>query len=78
MIGRIGVIFFLSGIGGSLFGTLFLQHHVSAGASTPLFGLLGAMLSDLITNLPRHKTKVGLTIVYIWDFDKTSIITLKV
>lgn len=55
--GRLGSIYFLSGIGGSLFGELFLQHHVTAGASIPLFGLLGAMLSELIINCSLYESK---------------------
>ncbi|KAI5058260.1 hypothetical protein GOP47_0026430 [Adiantum capillus-veneris] len=55
--GRLGSIYFLSGLGGSLYGELFLQRRVSAGASIPLFGLLGAMLSELITNFSRYNSK---------------------
>ncbi|MCO5561886.1 hypothetical protein L7F22_015511 [Adiantum nelumboides] len=55
--GRLGSIYFLSGLGGSLFGELFLQHRVSAGASIPLFGLLGAMMSELITNCSHYESK---------------------
>jgi membrane associated rhomboid family serine protease len=55
---KIGSIFFLSGFGGSLFAEMFLEHRVSAGASTPLFGLLGAWLSDLIINWSIYDMKV--------------------
>ncbi|KAH7290364.1 hypothetical protein KP509_30G044800 [Ceratopteris richardii] len=55
--GKLGSIFFLSGLGGSIFGELFLEHRISAGASIPLFGLLGAMLSDLITNFTVYNLK---------------------
>lgn len=52
---RIGVIYLLSGIGGSLLSALFLEEdQVSVGASGALFGLLGATLAELITNWSRH------------------------
>ncbi|KAK3039285.1 hypothetical protein RJ639_027989 [Escallonia herrerae] len=47
---RIGVIYLLSGFGGSVLSALFIQKYISVGASGTLFGLLGAMLSELITN----------------------------
>ncbi|KAK2985120.1 hypothetical protein RJ640_022998 [Escallonia rubra] len=47
---RIGVIYLLSGFGGSVLSALFIQKYISVGASGALFGLLGAMLSELITN----------------------------
>eukprot|EP00250_Pteridium_aquilinum_P004852 c15045_g2_i1 orf=405-1415(+) len=57
--GRLGSIYFLSGIGGSLFGELFLQRRVTAGASIPLFGLLGAMLSEIIINSSLYESKIA-------------------
>lgn len=63
--GRLGSIYFLSGLGGSLFGELFLQRRASAGASIPLFGLLGAMLSDLIINCSRYASKCAPLITII-------------
>ncbi|KAI3801506.1 hypothetical protein L1987_29613 [Smallanthus sonchifolius] len=47
---RIGVLYILSGIGGSILSSLFVRTTVSVGASGALFGLLGGMLSELLTN----------------------------
>eukprot|EP00249_Psilotum_nudum_P016705 c25956_g1_i2 orf=452-1141(+) len=54
---RIGVIYLLSGFGGSLLSVLFLQSRISVGASGALFGLLGAMLSELIINWSTYDNK---------------------
>ncbi|XP_028088635.1 RHOMBOID-like protein 2 isoform X3 [Camellia sinensis] len=55
---RIGIIYLLSGFGGSILSALFLQKSISVGASGALFGLLGAMLSELITNWTIYTNKV--------------------
>uniref|UniRef100_A0A251UMN5 RHOMBOID-like protein n=2 Tax=Helianthus annuus TaxID=4232 RepID=A0A251UMN5_HELAN len=47
---RIGVLYILSGIGGSILSSLFVRTTVSVGASGAIFGLLGGMLSELLTN----------------------------
>ena len=51
---------------------MFLERRVAAGASTPLFGLLGAMLSDLIINWSIYEMKVsfsyGVTKLKSFDF----------
>ncbi|KAL3498787.1 hypothetical protein ACH5RR_041519 [Cinchona calisaya] len=56
---RVGVIYLLSGIGGSILSSLFIQHSVSVGTSGALFGLLGAMLSELLTNWTIYSNKVA-------------------
>lgn len=56
---RIGAIYLLSGIGGSILSCLFIQHSISVGASGALFGLLGAMLSELLTNWTIYSNKVS-------------------
>lgn len=56
---RIGVIYLLSGFGGSVLSSLFIQNNISVGASGALFGLLGAMLSELFTNWTIYTNKVG-------------------
>ncbi|KAK9698624.1 hypothetical protein RND81_08G118600 [Saponaria officinalis] len=56
---RIGLLYLVSGIGGAILSTLFLQRSVSVGASGALFGLLGAMLSDLITNWTTYQSKAA-------------------
>ncbi|KAL8557075.1 hypothetical protein ACS0TY_004518 [Phlomoides rotata] len=56
---RIGLIYLISGFGGSVLSSLFIQHRISVGASGALFGLLGAMLSELITNWSIYSNKVA-------------------
>ncbi|KAK6158147.1 hypothetical protein DH2020_005461 [Rehmannia glutinosa] len=55
------------GIGGSILSSLFIQRNISVGASGALFGLLGAMLSELLTNWTIYTNKVAalLTLVII-------------
>lgn len=55
---RVGLIYLLSGFGGSILSSLFIQHNISVGASGALFGLLGAMLSELLTNWSIYTNKV--------------------
>lgn len=55
---RIGLIYLISGFGGSVLSSLFIQNRISVGASGALFGLLGAMLSELITNWSIYTNKV--------------------
>ncbi|XP_058074468.1 RHOMBOID-like protein 5 [Magnolia sinica] len=66
---RIGLLYTLSGFGGSLSSSLSSQIHrsISVGASGALFGLLGAMLSELITNWTIYANKFAalLTLVII-------------
>ncbi|KAK6132132.1 hypothetical protein DH2020_034123 [Rehmannia glutinosa] len=56
---RIGIIYLLSGFGGSILSSLFIRNRISVGASGALFGLLGAMLSELITNWSIYTNKVA-------------------
>lgn len=64
---RIGIIYLLSGFGGSILSSLFIRNSISVGASGALFGLLGAMLSELITNWSIYTNKVAalLTLIVI-------------
>ncbi|XP_058104814.1 RHOMBOID-like protein 2 [Magnolia sinica] len=62
---RIGVIYLLSGFGGSVLSSLFIQNSISVGASGALFGLLGAMLSELITNWTIYANKAAALITLI-------------
>lgn len=55
---RVGILYMLSGFGGSILSSLFIQKNISVGASGALFGLLGAMLSELITNWSIYSNKV--------------------
>ncbi|XP_058009633.1 RHOMBOID-like protein 2 isoform X2 [Hevea brasiliensis] len=54
---RVGIIYLLSGFGGSILSSLFIQRNISVGASGALFGLLGAMLSELLTNWTIYANK---------------------
>lgn len=56
---RIGLLYVISGFGGSLLSALFLQSNISVGASGAVFGLLGGMLSELITNWTIYANKVS-------------------
>lgn len=64
---RVGIIYLLSGFGGSIMSTLFIHQNISVGASGALFGLLGAMLSELLTNWTIYSNKIAalLTLVVI-------------
>ena len=48
----------LSGFGGSLMSCLSIKTKLSVGASGALFGLLGSMVSELITNWTIYENKV--------------------
>ncbi|KAL1190098.1 RHOMBOID-like protein 2 [Cardamine amara subsp. amara] len=64
---RVGLIYLISGLGGSILSSLFLQESISVGASGALFGLLGAMLSELLTNWTIYANKAAalITLVFI-------------
>ncbi|CAN6442695.1 unnamed protein product [Victoria cruziana] len=64
---KIGVLYVLSGLGGSLLSALFIQSNISVGASGALFGLLGSMLSELLTNWTIYANKLAalLTLVFM-------------
>ncbi|XP_047313617.1 RHOMBOID-like protein 1 [Impatiens glandulifera] len=67
---KIGVLYIIAGIGGSLLSSLFVHDTISVGASGALFGLLGGMLSELITNWTIYANKCAalmtlLTIIII-------------
>ncbi|XP_009122358.1 RHOMBOID-like protein 3 isoform X1 [Brassica rapa] len=64
---RIGVIYLLSGIGGSVLSSLFIRNSISVGASGALFGLLGSMLSELLTNWTIYSNKIAalLTLLFV-------------
>jgi membrane associated rhomboid family serine protease len=54
-------VYLVSGFGGSVLSVLFLREGVSVGASGALFGLLGAMLSELITNWTIYTNRVSVS-----------------
>ncbi|KAF7845480.1 RHOMBOID-like protein 1 [Senna tora] len=61
----IGLLFVISGFGGSLLSALFIQSNISVGASGALFGLLGGMLSELITNWSMYDNKLPALITLV-------------
>ncbi|KAG8087750.1 hypothetical protein GUJ93_ZPchr0010g10617 [Zizania palustris] len=64
---RIGIIYLLSGFGGSVLSVLFLRHkYISVGASGALFGLLGSMLSELIMNWTIYSNKAAAIITLLF------------
>lgn len=67
---RIGALYVISGLGGSLMSCLTDKRgeRVSVGASGALFGLLGAMLSELITNWTIYENKVKRDIIFNFRF----------
>lgn len=62
---RIGLLYVISGFGGSLLSSLFIQSNISVGASGALFGLLGGMLSELITNWTIYANKAAALITLV-------------
>ncbi|KAL0752170.1 hypothetical protein Bca101_034173 [Brassica carinata] len=64
---RIGVIYIMSGMGGSILSSLFIRNDISVGASGALFGLLGSMLSELLTNWTIYSNKIAafLTLLFV-------------
>lgn len=62
---RIGLLYLISGFGGSLLSALFIQSNISVGASGALFGLLGGMLSELITNWSIYANKVSFSLMLV-------------
>jgi membrane associated rhomboid family serine protease len=55
---RIGIVYLVAGFGGSLLSALFLPtDEISVGASGALFGLLGATVSELLTNWTIYANK---------------------
>ncbi|GFP93314.1 rhomboid-like protease 4 [Phtheirospermum japonicum] len=54
---RVGLIYLLSGISESILSSLFIQNNISVGASGALFGLLGVMLFELLTNWTIYTKK---------------------
>ncbi|XP_017420432.2 RHOMBOID-like protein 8 [Vigna angularis] len=57
---RIGIIYALSAFVGGLVASLFLRNTPAVGASGPLYGLLGTLLSELVWNWKFHTNKACL------------------
>ncbi|MBA0646661.1 hypothetical protein Goklo_014608 [Gossypium klotzschianum] len=62
---RIGLIYLLSDFGGSILLSLFIQDNISVGASSALFGLLRAMLAELLTTWTIYTNKVAALITLV-------------
>ncbi|PKA46769.1 hypothetical protein AXF42_Ash015663 [Apostasia shenzhenica] len=62
---KIGTLYIISGFGGSLMSSLSFQRKISVGASGALFGLLGAMLSELLTNWTIYANKCAALLTLI-------------
>ncbi|KAL2934055.1 RHOMBOID-like protein 1 [Bienertia sinuspersici] len=56
---KIGLLYVMAGLGGSVMSGLFVRSNISVGASGAVFGLLGAMLSELIINWTIYSNKVA-------------------
>ncbi|KAF8103563.1 hypothetical protein N665_0188s0492 [Sinapis alba] len=62
---RIAVIYFLSGIVGSLFAVLFVRNIPSICSGAAFFGLIGAMLSALARNWSLYTSKVSALVIIL-------------
>lgn len=62
---RIAVIYFLSGIVGSLFAVLFVRNIPSICSGAAFFGLIGAMLSALARNWNLYTSKVSALVIIL-------------
>ncbi|KAF3330013.1 rhomboid-like protease 2 [Carex littledalei] len=64
---KVGLVYMISGLGGSVLSALFIQSSISVGASGALFGLLGAMLSELLTNWTIYANKCAalMTLIFV-------------
>ncbi|KAF2607361.1 hypothetical protein F2Q68_00046631 [Brassica cretica] len=62
---RIAVIYFFSGIVGSLFAVLFVRNIPSICSGAAFFGLIGAMLSALARNWNLYTSKVSALVIII-------------
>ncbi|KNA10842.1 hypothetical protein SOVF_140600 [Spinacia oleracea] len=62
---RIGLLYVIAGLGGSLMSGLFVRSNISVGASGAVFGLLGAMLSELIINWTIYSNKVASLVMLV-------------
>ncbi|WCJ26187.1 RHOMBOID-like 2 [Euphorbia peplus] len=62
---RVGIIYLISGFGGSIMSTIFIHQNISVGASGALFGLLGAMLAELLTNWSIYSNKVAALVTLV-------------
>jgi len=58
---RIAIIYIISGFGGNVVCSLFIRSSISVGASGAVFGLLGAMASQVFTNWPLNSKKLKVT-----------------
>nr|GMC91848.1 RHOMBOID-like protein 1 [Ipomoea batatas] len=62
---RVGVLYLISGLGGSLLSALFIRSSISVGASGALFGLLGSMLSELLINWSIYVNKIAILVTLV-------------
>ncbi|KAL0702085.1 hypothetical protein Bca4012_058207 [Brassica carinata] len=62
---RIALIYFLSGIVGSLFAVLFVRNIPSICSGAAFFGLIGAMLSALARNWNLYTSKVSALVIIL-------------
>ncbi|XP_072984588.1 RHOMBOID-like protein 2 [Typha latifolia] len=62
---RIGILYVISGLGGSLLSALF-SHAVSVGASGAIMGFLGSALSELITNWRIYANKFAVLLILLF------------
>ncbi|KAL4295900.1 hypothetical protein GQ457_12G028570 [Hibiscus cannabinus] len=73
---KIGLLYLIAGFGGSLMSSLFIQSVISVGASGALFGLLGSMLSELITNWSIYANKAHYLTLVVFNMQFAALLTL--
>ncbi|KAJ3699846.1 hypothetical protein LUZ61_003551 [Rhynchospora tenuis] len=59
---KVGMVYIILGLGGSVLSALFVQSSITVGASGALFALLSAILSELLTNWTIYANKVSLSL----------------
>lgn len=74
---RIGIIYVLSGFGSSVLSCLFFHDDISMGASGSIYGLLGAMLSELLINWTLYTHRVVEVCILLNLIVTTIVITMK-
>ncbi|GAU49257.1 hypothetical protein TSUD_87720 [Trifolium subterraneum] len=65
---RIGLLYIISGLGSSLLSGLFTQvtqPSISIGASGAICGLMGGLLSELLTNWTIHPNKISELLIHL-------------
>ncbi|KFK33229.1 hypothetical protein AALP_AA6G347100 [Arabis alpina] len=63
---KIGIIYIVSGVGGSILSSLFIRNSISNGASSAICGLIGSLLSEVLTNWSIYTYKVAAVLTLLF------------